>query len=158
MPEHPNLARVERLEDEAVPVAVVDHPRDPRRPAPPAPGQEDGAPVVPLPQIHVEPTEHPGGDRADQRGTPQRGTPASVASSLASALAASLMRTSSPGAPLRSLVRGILATRGPDVRLGDVPILPAGKLRGYGSEEEEKQGRTRDVPVPLEDRGHEVDR
>src|SRR5829696_8210485 len=57
--------------------------------------------------------------------------------------------------PLRTwpLVRDILAVRGPDVRLGDAPVLPAGKLRGYGSQKEEKQGRTRDVPVPLEGRG-----
>src|SRR3712207_25182 len=87
MPEYPNLAGVEGLEDEAVPVAVVDHLRDPRRSAPPAPGQEDGAPVVPLPQIRVEHAEKPEGGRADQRGAP---------ASVAFALAASLTRSSSP--------------------------------------------------------------
>src|SRR5215217_3293718 len=57
-----NLAGVEGLEDEAVRVAVVDHPRYPRRPATPAPGQEDRAPVIT--KVHMEPAEQPGEGRA----------------------------------------------------------------------------------------------
>src|SRR3712207_1782446 len=41
--------------------------------------------------------------------------------------------------------------------LGDAPVLLQGELRGYSGEEEEYQGRTRDVPVPLDERGQEVD-
>src|SRR3712207_2451307 len=51
-------ARVERLEDVAVLAPVVDDLRDPRRPGPTAPCEEDGGPVV-APQVHVEPAEKP---------------------------------------------------------------------------------------------------
>src|SRR5215218_4137562 len=57
-----NLAGVEGLEDEAVRVAVVDHPRYPRRPATTAPAQENRAAVIT--QVHVEPAEQPGEERA----------------------------------------------------------------------------------------------
>src|SRR5829696_2135195 len=57
-----NLVRTERLEDEAVRVAVVDQPGYPRRPAAPATCQEDRAPVIT--QVHVEPAEQPGEGRA----------------------------------------------------------------------------------------------
>src|SRR5918999_1852091 len=40
-----DLAGVEGLEDEAIPVTVVDDLRYPRRPAPPAPGEEDRVPM-----------------------------------------------------------------------------------------------------------------
>src|SRR5215212_978771 len=57
--EYPYLSRVKGLEDETLRVAVVDDLRDPRRPAPATPGQEDGASVVASVQVHVEPAEQP---------------------------------------------------------------------------------------------------
>src|SRR5215210_1922032 len=75
--EYLDFARVEGLEDEAVIVAVVDDPRDPRRPAPAAPGQKDGAPVIPLAQVYVEPAEQPREgylDRVSHAGLPRRPT------------------------------------------------------------------------------------
>src|ERR671911_131091 len=105
----------------------------------------------PLPKSTWSPPNTREGDAPIKGTSPRRSPP----------LSPPLSRGSPPRVrPLRPrpLVREILAVRGPDLRLGGAPVLPAGKLRGYGSEKEEKQGRTRDVPVPLEDRGYEVDR
>src|SRR5918994_4114542 len=104
----------------------------------------------PLPKSTWSPPNTREGDAPIKGTSPRRSPP----------LSPPLSRGSPPRVrPLRPrpLVREILAVRGPDVRLGGAPVLPAGKLRGYCSEKEEKQGRTRDVPVPLEDRGYEVD-
>src|SRR5215211_2279303 len=50
---------------------------------------------------------------------------------------------------------GLVAGSG--AHFGGTPVLSGGELHGYGREDKEEQRRSRDVPVPLEDRGDQVD-
>src|SRR5215207_1774573 len=97
-----NLVRTERLEDEAVRVAVVDQPGYPRRPAAPATCQEDRAPVIT--QVHVEPAEQPGEGRAPSRSSRSRHADRRYGCGrLSGELPSSAGRTSTSGATHSSL-------------------------------------------------------